>query len=50
VKLTNKKIRWAVKQVTEKGESTAVVAAIYSVSARRIERAYNESFLGARLL
>jgi putative transposase len=84
VKLTDKKIKWAVKQVINKGERTAVVAAIYGVSARRIqqlamsyretgeypvldrkrrprtplsdeekriiERAYNESFLGARLL
>lgn len=88
VKLTDKKIKWAVKQIINKGESTAMVAAIYGVSARRIqqlvksyketgeypvldrkrrprtplseeeeeeeeriiERAYNESFLGARLL
>ncbi len=84
VKLTDKKIKWAVKQVINRGESTAVVAAIYGVSRRRIqqlarsyketgeypvldkkrrpktplsveekriiEEAYNESFLGARLL
>ena len=84
VKLTDKKIKWAVKQIINKVESTAMVAAIYGVSARRIqqlvesyketgeypvldrkrrpgtplsdederiiERAYNESFLGARLL
>lgn len=84
VKLTDKKIKWAVNQVITKGESTAVVAAIYGVSRRRIqqlvksyketgaypvldrkrrprtplsdeekriiEAAYNESFLGARLL
>ena len=84
VKLTDKKIKWAVKQIINKGESTVVVAAIYGVSARRIqqlvksyketgeypvldrkrrprtplsdeeeriiERGYNESFLGARLL
>jgi putative transposase len=84
VKLTDRKIKWAVKQVIKKGESTAVVAAIYGVSRRRIqqlvkiykkteaypvlerkrrprtplsdeekriiEAAYNESFLGARLL
>lgn len=88
VKLTDKKIKWAVKQIINKGESTAMVAAIYGVSARRIqqlvksyketgeypvldrkrrprtplsdeeeeeeeriiERGYNESFLGARLL
>jgi putative transposase len=85
VKLTDRKIKWAVKQVIKKGESTAVVAAIYGVSRRRIQRllksyketeyihpvldrkrrpraplsaeemriieaAYNESFLGARLL
>jgi len=84
VKLTDKKIKWAVKQIINKGESTAMVAEIYGVSARRIqqlvesyketgeypvldrkrrpstplsdeekriiERGYNESFLGARLL
>jgi putative transposase len=84
VKLTDRKIKWAVKQVIKKGESTAVVAAIYGISRRRIqqlvksyketgeypvldkkrrprtplsaeekriiEAAYNESFLGARLL
>jgi putative transposase len=84
VKLTDKKIKWAVKQVINKGESTAVVAAIYGVSRRRIQQlveryketseypvldhkrrprillsaeekriiedAYDESFLGARLL
>ena len=84
VKLTDKKIKWAVNQVINKGESTAVVAAIYGVSRRRIqqlvksykekgaypvldrkrrprtplsaeekqiiEAAYNEAFLGARLL
>jgi len=84
VKLTNKKIKWAVKPVINKGESTELVAAIYGVSRRRIhqlmkyymetgeypmldkkrrpkthlsdeekriiEDAYNESFLGARLL
>ena len=84
VKLTDKKIKWAVNQVINKGESTAMVATIYGVSARRIQQltksyketgeypvldrkrrprtplsdeekriiegAYNESFLGARLL
>ena len=84
VKLTDKKIKWAVKQVINKGESTEVVATIYGVSRRRIQQlakyyretgeypmldkkrrpkthlsdeekqiiedAYNESFLGARLL
>jgi len=84
VKLTERKIKWAVKHVINRGESTAVVAAIYGVSRRRIpqlvksyketgaypvldrkrrprtplsaeerqiiEAAYNESFLGARLL
>ncbi len=84
VKLTDKKIKWTVKQVINKGESPSVVAAIYGVSARRIQQlaksyketgeypvldrkrrprtplsdeekriiegAYNESFLGARLL
>ena len=84
VKLTDKKIKWAVKQVINKGESTEVVAKIYGVSRRRIQQlvkyyretgeypmldkkrrpkthlsgdekriiedAYNESFLGARLL
>jgi transposase len=38
VKLTDRKIKWAVKQVIKKGESTAVVAAIYGVSRRRIQR------------
>lgn len=32
VKLTDKKIKWAVKQVINKGESTDVVATIYVVS------------------
>ncbi|KAF5430919.1 Transposase [Candidatus Methanophagaceae archaeon] len=84
VKLTDKKIKWAVKQVINNGESTGMVAAIYGVSRRRIQQlvkyyretgkypmldkkrrpkthlsddekriiedAYNESFLGARLL
>ena len=35
VKLTDKKTKWAVKQIINKGESTAVVSAIYGVSARR---------------
>ena len=38
VKLTDKKIKWAVKQIINKGESTAMVAAIYGVSARRIQQ------------
>ena len=38
VKLTDKKIKWAVKQVINKGESPSVVAAIYGVSARRIQQ------------
>ena len=38
VKLTDKKIKWAVNQVINKGESTAVVAAIYGVSRRRIQQ------------
>jgi len=38
VKLTDKKIKWTVKQIINKGESTAVVAAIYGVSARRIQQ------------
>jgi putative transposase len=84
VKLTDKKIKWAVTQVINKGESTKLVATIYGVSRRRIQQlvkyymetgeypmldkkrrpkthlsedekriiedAYNESFLGARLL
>ena len=84
VKLTDKKIKWAVKEVINKDESTELVAAIYGVSRRRIQQlvkcyretgeypmldkkrrpkthlsgdekriiedAYNESFLGARLL
>ncbi len=36
VKLTDKKIKWAVEQVINKGESTELVAAIYGVSRRRI--------------
>jgi uncharacterized protein with GYD domain len=46
VKLTDKKIKWAVKQVINKGESTEVVAAIYGVSRRRIQqlaRSYRET-------
>ena len=84
VKLTNKKIRWAVNQVIKKGEDTEVVGRIYGISRRRIqqlvmyyketgeypvldmkrrprthlteeqkqiiEKAYEECFLGARLL
>ncbi|MBN1762699.1 MAG: hypothetical protein JW878_06465 [Methanomicrobia archaeon] len=38
VKLTDRKIKWAVNQVINKGESTAVVAAIYCVSRRRIQQ------------
>jgi hypothetical protein len=38
VKLTDKKIKWAVKQVINKGESTEVVATIYGVSRRRIQQ------------
>jgi len=38
VKLTDKKIKWAVKQVINKGESTEVVATIYGVSMRRIQQ------------
>ncbi len=38
VKLTDRKIKWAVKQVIDKGESTAVAAAIYGVSRRRIQQ------------
>ena len=36
MKLTDKKIKWAVKQVINKGESTELVAATYDVSRRRI--------------
>jgi len=36
VKLTDKKIEWAVTQVINKGESTELVAAIYGVSRRKI--------------
>jgi transposase len=46
VKLTDKKIKWAVKQVINKDESTAVVAARYGVSRRRIQqlaRRYKET-------
>jgi transposase len=38
VKLADKKIKWAVKQVINKGESTEVVATIYGVSRRRIQQ------------
>jgi putative transposase len=38
VKLTDRKIKWAIKQVINKGESTAMVAAIYGVSRRRIQQ------------
>jgi len=38
VKLTDKKIKWVVKQVINKGESTEVVATIYGVSRRRIQQ------------
>jgi transposase len=38
VKLTERKIKWAVKQVINRGESTAVVAAIYGVSRWRIQQ------------
>jgi hypothetical protein len=37
-KLTDKKIKWAVKQVINKGESTELVAAIYGVSRSRIQQ------------
>jgi hypothetical protein len=37
-KLTDKKVKWAVKRVINKGESTEVVAAIYGVSRRRIQQ------------
>jgi transposase len=46
VKFTDKKIKWAVKQVINKDESTAVVAARYGVSRRRIQqlaRRYKET-------
>jgi len=38
VKLTDKKIEWAVTQVINKGESTERVAAIYGLSRRRIQQ------------
>ena len=38
VKLTDKKIKWAVEQVINKGESTELVAAIYGVSRRRTQQ------------
>jgi transposase len=37
-KLTDKKIKWAVEPVINKGESTEVVATIYGVSRRRIQK------------
>ncbi len=38
MKLTDKKIKWAVEQVINKGESTEMVATIYGVSMRRIQQ------------
>nr|QNO56867.1 hypothetical protein KGHFPOIM_00009 [Methanosarcinales archaeon ANME-1 ERB7] len=38
MKLTDKKIKWAVKQVINKGESTELVAATYDVSRRKIQQ------------
>jgi len=38
VKLTDNKIKWAVKQVINKGECTEQVAAIYGISMRRIQQ------------
>ena len=38
VKLTERKIKWVVNQAINKGESTAGVVAIYSVSRRKIQR------------
>jgi hypothetical protein len=38
VQLTDRKINWAVKPAINKGESTAVAAAIYGVSRRRIQQ------------
>ena len=38
VKLTDRKIKWVVNQAINKGESTAWVVAIYSVSRRKIQR------------
>ena len=38
VKLTDKKVEWAVKQVIKKGESTELVGAVYGVSRRRIQQ------------
>jgi hypothetical protein len=38
VKLTDKKIKWAVTQVINKGESIELVAATYGVSRRRIQQ------------
>jgi hypothetical protein len=44
VKLTDRKIKWAIKQVINKGESTAMVAAIYGVSRRR-KQEYIQCFI-----
>ncbi|RCV64428.1 hypothetical protein C5S53_08770 [Methanophagales archaeon] len=41
VKLTDKKIKLAVKQAINKGESTEVVATTYGVSRRRIPQLVN---------
>jgi hypothetical protein len=46
VKLTDRKIKWAVKQAIYKSESTAVVAAIYGVSRRRIQQLVREELQG----
>ncbi len=42
VKLTDKKIKWAVKQVINNGESTELVAAIYGVSKKEKNTAIGE--------
>jgi hypothetical protein len=42
VKLTGKKIKWAVKYVINKGKSTELVAAIYGVSRKEKNTAIGE--------
>lgn len=38
VKLTNKKIKWAVKQVVKENRNTRIVAEVYGISRRRMQQ------------
>jgi len=42
VKLTDKKIRWAVKQVVKEYRETEIIAKTYNVSRRRIQQLTKE--------